>query len=207
MRRIETCSIALALVISTTMASQVAASGGDSKISTNDAVQRSPYVLLVDKADPPTEIRVVHIPYKNEDGSQAVADIETAFSRFVVVKRLHAGASITSSSSDSYIHPGTTHTADYNKLAKVGDTILVVDSGTITSNEVKVRAMRDGARKIPLYVRLADGASYEQIEKGKRFVLLAGYDTQYESFRGVGGHGLLPLSSNKQVMRALKKKR
>ena len=34
---------------------------------------------------------------------------------------------------------------------------------------------------------LADGLSHEEQTKGKRFILLAGYNMRYEAFVGTGG--------------------
>jgi hypothetical protein len=68
---------------------------------------------------------------------------------------------------------------------------------------LRLRYLRDGTRKIPYYPTLAEEIGRADLEKGRRFVLLATFNTAYEALEGVGGLGLLPAASEKQVLGAI----
>lgn len=198
-------SSTLFLIAALVLPGPAEASGGLRQLSLQDAVREAGLVLVVKKAKPFTEESWAYVPYR-KGGKQRRAKIKTHFVRIEIVEVLGSRMSLLSSTSgESLMVPGKKHTFKPQDV-KVGRVFRVVDSGTTTNHRVRARYLQDGTRKIPIYRRLGDALSVEELQKATRFVFLGSYSLAYEALEGVGGSGLVSAKHLRKIRRLLKKR-
>lgn len=183
-----------ALVLVLLLPGTARASGRIRTFGLEMAVRGASYVLLVALAKPGRETRELPIPYQKE-GKERQAQMSTTFLRLRVLDVLYVAPEIRGTiSGRSYLRPGKEVRVDRGAVAQKGKTVRLIEATTPIYHAVRARRLADGTRKIPFLPALAGSLEEKQLQPGKRYVLLAGFDLRYEALVGVGDWGLLPAS-------------
>jgi hypothetical protein len=102
---------------------------------------------------------------------------------------------------------------DYVKVffpREPGEVIRVVSSRDILNNELERMDLEEGAHKVAIYYELEDElspAAVERIESGRLYLLFVSKSFEYQSYKSVGGYGLLDIKRKDDIVRLLKKRR
>ena len=181
------------------------ASGGLHALTLEQAVGQATFVLVVERVKPEAEQVEIAFPYE-KGGKKMVEKIKTTYLTFKVVKRLKLADSArnTSYHDRSYLHPDKELTVTPEKVGLPGQIVKVINAHDPINHHVRLRYLKDGTHKIPIYPVLKVEVGHEELIKAKRFILLADYNLRYEALAGAGGFGLVSIKQLKKVKKLLK---
>jgi len=197
----------------TLVVAQARASAGVQALTLDDAVEESTAVFVVERTDPfQHAVRLSRQPPKRPGCDSAA--LRVTYLSFTIRETLYLRAAATSTNAHQL---DATPPTRRNRLKSTDgpgpnrgqlpeeplDLIWLINSGDAQNINVARICAETGARKIPIYERLEGGLMPENIVTGKRYLLLARVSTNYQSYGGIGGWGLLDIEKREAVERLL----